>query len=82
MAKTKSLKQDKYGSVKCEKCGKFYSPSFIKCPRCCKHNELELTEEWHLDGWELDVTCSECGKNYGFDRQWLINNFKLIRKHR
>ncbi len=78
------MERDKHGNVKCEKCGRWASETFKKCPHCCEHNELELDEGWHGSdeegGWELEVVCLECGKNYDFDNDWLIENFKLVRK--
>lgn len=74
----------KNDNVECTKCGKFYSQLFVKCPYCCDHNELHLIEEWNGPdeggGWGLEAVCSECGKNYDFNRNFLIDNYKLIRK--
>ena len=75
------MKIDKYGNIKCLKCRNFYSPSLTNCPDCCKHEKLDLTEEWtDSDGYKLDVICTTCGRDYGFDNEWIINNFKLVRK--
>jgi len=75
---------DKYGNLQCSECQKSYAPIFKRCPHCCPHNELELAEEWHGQdeggGWELGVECSDCGRNYDFPRDFVINNFKLVRK--
>ena len=75
---------DEFGNVACKVCGNVQSPTFKACIVCCKHDELELTEEWHgLDdggGWELGVECAICGKNFDFTRDYLIRNYKLVRK--
>ena len=74
--------RDSYGNVKCVKCGKIQSDRFSACVECCKHEELELTEEWHGPdeggGWGLDVECKMCGKNYDFRRDDLIARYKLV----
>lgn len=74
--------RDSYGNVKCSTCGKIQSDHFRVCVECCKHEELELTEEWHGPdeggGWELDVECKICGKNYDFRRSDLIARYKLV----
>jgi uncharacterized Zn finger protein len=71
------------GNIKCETCGKEYTGLFTACPHCCQHNELELVEEWQGPddggGWGLAVQCMECGKNYDFRRDELIENYKLVR---
>ncbi len=67
------------GNIQCVKCGKLYSDNFKKCVFCCPHNELILDEEWE-GRWILCVKCIECGKDYDFKRDWLIKNFKLVRK--
>lgn len=73
---------DEYGNVACADCGKMQSPSFTACIECCQHDELRLREEWHGPddggGWELDVECTVCGKNFGFSRDDLIENYKLL----
>lgn len=75
---------DKYGNVACKVCGKIQVTDFGACIYCCAHDEFELTEKWHGPdeggGWELDVECSICGKNFDFSRQELIQNYKLVRK--
>ncbi len=75
---------DQYGNNRCNQCENFYSSHFPLCPHCCPHNELELTEEWHggdnTGGWELAVVCTTCGRDFDFPREWLMLNFKLVRK--
>lgn len=75
---------DKYGNVACKVCGKEQAPSFRACIYCCKHDELELTEVWggtdDCGGYEFDVFCQTCGKDFGFDRNELIRNYKVVRK--
>lgn len=74
--------QDKYGNVACKRCGKLQSPFFKACIGCCDHEELNPTEEWHGPddggGWELDVECAICGKNFDFSRSEIIRNYKLV----
>lgn len=74
--------RDGSGNVKCATCGKIQSEHFRACVDCCNHEELELTEEWNGPdeggGWELDVECKICGKNYDFRRSDLIARYKLV----
>ena len=70
-------KEDKYGNILCPRCNKYYASDFKKCVRCCLHNTLEFDEEYDI-GWRLCVKCRECGKNYGFDNDYLIKNFKIV----
>lgn len=78
------METDNYGNVKCHGCNKFYSPSFPECPYCCSHEELDLVENWYGaddgGGWGLDVVCSRCGKNFGFSREMLISEYKVVKK--
>ncbi len=80
------METDGYGNVKCPKCKKFYAESFEECPNCCSHDELELDEEWQGDddtgGWGVSFVCSRCGKNYDWDRDYIINHYKLVRKEK
>ena len=66
----------------CEVCGGVQSSSFKKCIFCCKHNELELREDWHgtddEGGWELEVVCSNCGKD-SFNNDEIITGYKLVK---
>ena len=70
---------DKYGNVKCLKCGKAQSPSFLACIYCCPHNNLEFDEDYD-QRWRLSVFCADCGKNWGFSIQCLINKYRIIKK--
>ncbi len=71
------------GNTRCEKCGKEYANFFKACVHCCRHDELELFEEWQGPddggGWGIDFQCAICGKNYDFSRAQLIENYKLVR---
>jgi len=73
-----------YGNVACKVCNKIQASSFKACIYCCNHDELELVEEWHGPdddgGWELDVECLICGKNFDFQNEQLVNEYKLVRK--
>ena len=75
---------DSYGNATCAACGHVQSPSFQACISCCKHDELRLVEDWHGadegGGWELDVECSICGKNFDFSRDLLMREYKVVRK--
>jgi len=70
---------DGYGSVKCVKCGKIQSAGFKACIACCPHNVLDFTEDWHRGGWELEVVCADCGKNFDFTSSDIIANYKAVR---
>jgi len=67
-------------SAICKKCGKVQDVSFSACISCCKHDELYFTEEWHC-GWHLDVECAICGKNFGFDNDVIIREYKVVRRN-
>ncbi len=75
---------DGYGNCKCAKCGKVQSPTFKACVKCCSHDTLNFVEEWHGPdeggGWELDVECADCGKNFDFNRDEIIYNYQAIRR--
>ena len=72
---------DGYGNATCKVCGRIQSPGFHACIYCCKHDELRLTEDWHEGGgWELDVECSNCGKDFDFSHDFLIQEYKVVRK--
>ena len=75
---------DQHGNVKCQKCGKVQSPMFRACIACCPHDTLYFTEDWHGPdeggGWELDVECADCGKNFDFSRSDIIANYKAVRR--
>jgi len=72
---------DEYGNVKCSTCGRVQSPAFKACLDCCQHDTLDFTEQW-IDnaGWALDIECSECGKNFGFNNRYMIANYKAVRR--
>jgi hypothetical protein len=75
---------DSYGNVACNSCGAIQSPHFVACIYCCNHDTLLLTEEWHGTdeggGWELAAECASCGKNFGFENDYLISKYQLTRK--
>jgi hypothetical protein len=75
---------DEYGNVVCKICGNVQAPNFRACIYCCGHDELEITVEWHGSGewgrWELGAVCASCGKDFDFSRDYLIRNYKFVRK--
>jgi len=74
---------DEFGNVQCPKCSGYYAPEFPSCPKCCPHDALNFVEDWHGPddggGWELDVVCSVCGKNW-WAREEVIRDYKAVRK--
>lgn len=75
------------GNIQCKTCGRMYAASavFNKCPHCCPHNELRITDQWtgsepRGHGWAPDFICVECGKDYGWSLTDLKINYKIIRK--
>ncbi len=75
---------DKHENLQCEVCGQSYAPHFSRCPYCCPHDELEPIEEWRGaddgGGWEIGFQSKMCGRDFGFTNEFIIDNFKLIRK--
>lgn len=71
--------EDESGNVACLKCGLVQSSSFKACIKCCEHNNLEFGEDYD-SGWHLVVSCHDCGKNFGFDNDDIIRNYRIIRK--
>ena len=49
----------------------------------CTHDNLDLIKVWQggddSGNWELDVVCVDCGESC-FTHDWIIDNFKLVRK--
>lgn len=75
-------KFDNHGNMKCDVCGNTQSDSFKYCINCCDHTQLHLVETYFHggSGWHLDVECSICGKNFGFDNEKIINDYMLVKK--
>jgi hypothetical protein len=78
------MENDRYENVKCGRCGKFYASLFDKCPRCCTHDILSITDTWtgsepHGRGWIPDFYCDECGKSEDWDMRDLKQNYKAGR---
>lgn len=75
---------DEWGNVKCAKCGRVQSNSFTACIWCCNHDTLKFTEDWHgtddCGGWELEVECAVCGKNFDFKREEIMRNYIAVRR--
>lgn len=71
---------DSDGNAVCKDCGKVQAASFKACIYCCKHNELDFTEDWHC-GWNLDVECAICGKNFDFSNETIIREYKAVKKN-
>ena len=76
--------EDEYGNLACRACGEMQSPRFNSCIKCCQHDNLDLIERWEGPddggGWELDVKCVACGKNFGFSHDELMEKYKLVRR--
>jgi hypothetical protein len=77
---------DQYGNVACAACGQVQSPSFKACTQCCKHDVLDIDDDW-IGGddnghWGIMFSCRDCGMNYGFDRRTLQENYEVVRKDR
>ena len=71
---------DSGGNVACRKCAQKQSPTFKACVFCCTHDQLRFVERYECCGWELDVECDVCGKNFGFSRDDIISNYIAVRK--
>jgi hypothetical protein len=80
----KHVTVDEYGNVACKKCGGIQSRDFIGCIFCCQHDELKLIEEWQGSDsggtWGLNVECALCGKNFDFNNEKLMREYKLVLK--